>query len=71
MSVSEARKKANAKWNASQDSITIRIPKEDGALIRNTSASMGMSITQFIWQAVLFYISSNDMMLHNEKKDEK
>lgn len=55
MPVSEARKKANTKWNASQDAITIRIKKEEGAAIRAAAAAAGLSVTQYILQAVHVY----------------
>ena len=52
MSVSEAHKKASAKWNNSRDSITIRPDRETGAAIRAAAAAAGMSIQQFILAAL-------------------
>lgn len=52
MPVSEARKKANSKWNASRDNITIRIEKETGAAIRAAAAAAGQSVTAYILNAI-------------------
>ena len=52
MAVSEAHKKASAKWNNSRDTITIRPSKETGAAIRAAAASAGMSIQQYILAAL-------------------
>lgn len=51
MPVSEAKKKANARWNASKDNIMIRPDKEDGAAIRNAADKAGQSLQQYILQA--------------------
>ena len=48
MPVSDARKRANTKWNASRDNITIRVEKETGAAIRSAAAAAGLSVTQYI-----------------------
>lgn len=56
MPVSEARKKANAKWNKSRDNIMIRPSKEDGAKIRMAAESRGISVTELILKAVMEYI---------------
>jgi len=53
MPVSEAKKKANAKWNASKDNIMIRPDKETGAAIRAAAAEAGQSNQQYILQATL------------------
>lgn len=60
MPVSEAKKKANAKWNASRDNIMIRPDKETGAAIRASAKAAGLSVQQFILQAVKVFM--------NEKK---
>lgn len=52
MPVSEAKKKANARWNASKDNLMIRPSKEDGAAIRAAAAAAGQSNQQYILQAV-------------------
>ena len=52
MAVSEAKKKANARWNASKDNIMIRPDKQDGAAIRAAAAAAGQSLQQYILQAV-------------------
>ena len=51
MAVSEAKKKANARWNASKDNIMIRPTKEEGAAIRAAAAAAGQSNQQYILQA--------------------
>ena len=52
MPVSEAKKKANARWNASKDNIMIRPDKEDGAAIRKAADTAGQSLQQYILQAI-------------------
>lgn len=52
MSVTEAHKKASAKWNSSRDSITIRPDRETGSAIRSAAAAAGLSIQQFILAAL-------------------
>ena len=56
MAVSEAHKKASAKWNSARDSITIRPDKETGSKIRAAAAAAGMSIQQFILAALSEYM---------------
>lgn len=56
MSVSEAHKKASKKWNESRDNILIRPDKETGAKIRAAAASAGMSIQQYILEAISEYM---------------
>lgn len=51
MPVSEAKKKANARWNASKDNIMLRPTKEEGAAIRAAAAAAGLSNQQYILQA--------------------
>lgn len=51
MPVSEAKKKANARWNASKDNIMLRPTKEEGAAIRAAAAIAGQSNQQYILQA--------------------
>ena len=60
MPVSEAKKKANAKWNASRDNILIRPSKETGAAIRSAAAAAGLSVQQFILKAVELFMKSKD-----------
>ena len=57
MSVSEAHKKASAKWNASRDAIMLRPTKEEGAAIRAAAVSAGKSVQQFILAAVADYMN--------------
>ena len=59
MSVTDAHKRASAKWNASRDNITIRIDKETGAAIRAAAAARGQSVTQYILAAVLDYMKNH------------
>ena len=51
MPVSEAKKQANARWNASKDNIMIRPNKDDGAKIRKAADNAGQSLQQYILQA--------------------
>ena len=53
----EAHIKANIKYNRSRDAITIRIPKEDGAQIRQAAQNAGQSVTAYIMQAVREYMN--------------
>ena len=56
MSVSEAHKKASAKWNSSRDNIMIRPDKETGAAIRSAAAADGLTVQKYILQAVREYM---------------
>ena len=64
MPVSEAKKRANAKWNAAQDNIMIRPSKERGAKIRAAAAEAGQSLQQYILQAT-------DERMERDKKEER
>lgn len=48
MPVSNAHKKASAKWNASRDNIMIRPTKEEGERIRAAAAAAGKSVQGYI-----------------------
>jgi uncharacterized protein (DUF1778 family) len=52
MAVSDAHKRASAKWNASRDNIMIRPEKEEGQKIRDAAARAGQSVQTFILNAV-------------------
>ena len=52
MPISEARKKANIKWNESRDNIMIRPTKAEGAEIRAEAEEAEQSLQQYILQAV-------------------
>ncbi len=52
MPISEAKKKANARWNASKDNLMIRPSKEEGAAIRAAATAASQSNQQYILQAV-------------------
>lgn len=52
MSVSDAHKRASAKWNASKDNLMIRPEKDEGASIRAAAKAAGQSNQQYILQAV-------------------
>lgn len=52
MPISEAKKKANVKWNASKDNLMIRPSKEEGAMIRAAATAANQSNQQYILQAV-------------------
>lgn len=55
MPVTDAHKRASAKWNAGRDSIMIRPEKEKGAEIRAAAAAAGLSVQQYILAAVDAY----------------
>lgn len=59
MSVSEAHKKASAKWNSSRDNIMVRPDKETGAAIRAAAAAAGLSVQQFILAAVADFMDKS------------
>ena len=52
MAVSDAHKRASAKWNASRDNIMIRPEKEEGQKIRDAAARAGQSVQTFILNVV-------------------
>lgn len=52
MPVSYAKKRANAKWNASKDNIMIRPSKEEGKRIRKAAEDAGESLQQYILGAI-------------------
>lgn len=52
MATSEARIRANVKYNKSRDNIMIRPSKETGQQIRQAAADAGQSVQQYILQAV-------------------
>lgn len=54
----EAQIRASAKHNKKKDSITIRPDKETGAMIRQSAEERGMSVTEFILNAVNEYIKN-------------
>ena len=53
---SEAQTRAAVKHNRARDAITLRIPKEDGAQIRQAAQDAGQSVTAYIMQAVKEYM---------------
>ena len=52
MATSEARIRANVKYNKSRDNIMIRPSKDIGQQIRQAAADAGQSVQQYILQAV-------------------
>ena len=52
MATSEARIRANVKYNKSRDNIMVRPSKEIGQQIRQAAADAGQSVQQYILQAV-------------------
>lgn len=62
MPVSEAHKKASAKWNASRDQIMIRPTKEKGNAIREAAAAAGVSVQKFVLLAVEKYMEEEKSM---------
>lgn len=69
MPVSDAKKKANARWNASKDNIMIRVNKDVGAEIRATAAAAGKSVTQFVLDAVMQKIKDDRMEQEAREKN--
>ena len=67
MAVSEAHKRASAKWNSARDSITIRPEKEDGARIRAAASAAGLSVQRFIMAAVDAWIASGGDGQHKDQ----
>lgn len=57
MPVSDAHKRASAKWNNSRDAITIRPDKETGAAIREAAAAAGLTVQRFILAALAEFMS--------------
>lgn len=49
---SDAQRRASIKWNRSRDNIVIRPDKETGTKIRKAAAERGMSVQQFILDAL-------------------
>lgn len=56
---SEAQTKASVKHNKKKDSITIRPDREIGTKIRTAAEDRGISVTEFILNAVEKYIEIN------------
>ena len=52
MAVSDAHKRASAKWNASRDNIMIRPTVDEGREIRDAAAKAGQSVQAYILEAV-------------------
>ena len=52
MATSEARIRANVKYNKSRDNIMIRPSKDEGQQIREAAAEAGQSVQAFILDAV-------------------
>ena len=52
MATSEARIRANVKYNKSRDNIMIRPSKDIGQQIRQAASEAGQSVQQYILQAV-------------------
>lgn len=52
MATSEARIRANVKYNKSRDNIMIRPSKDEGQQIRKAAAEAGLSVQTFILDAV-------------------
>lgn len=49
---SEAQKRAEKRYLDKCDTIIIRVPKKDGARIREAAATKGMSLKQYIVEAL-------------------
>ena len=66
MPVSEAHKRASNKWNKSRDQLMFRPTKEVGAQIREAAAKAGLSVQQYVLQAVEAYMKEekNHFSIH-------
>ena len=56
MPTSEAQARARDKWNAKRNTMLIRPDAETGAAIRAAAAAAGMSLQQYILEAVRAYM---------------
>lgn len=56
MPMSKAHNRASAKWNANRDNIMIRPEIPEGTRIREEAAKAGMSIQNYILNAVRRYM---------------
>lgn len=52
MPVSDAHKRASARWNASRDNIMIRPTMDEGREIRDAAARAGQSVQAYILDAI-------------------
>lgn len=52
MAVSDAHKRASARWNSSRDNIMIRPTIEEGAAIRDAAQRAGKSVQAYILDAI-------------------
>lgn len=52
----EAQTRAAVKHNRTRDAITLRVPKEQGAQIRQAAQDAGQSVTAYIMAAVREYM---------------
>lgn len=52
MAVSDAHKRASARWNASRDNIMIRPTMDEGREIRDAAAKAGQSVQAYILGAI-------------------
>ena len=59
MPTSEAQKRASKKWDSSRDRITIKPDKETGSAIRAAAAAAGLSVQQFILNAVALFMAQD------------
>lgn len=62
MSMSEARKRANKKWNDANkknlyDQIGILVPKGDGAIIKAAAERAGKSVSEYVRDAIAAQMS--------------
>lgn len=56
MPTTEAQARARDKWNAKRDQILLRPDPETGAAIRAAAAEAGLSLQQYILEAVRAYM---------------
>lgn len=52
MPVSDAHKRASARWNAGRDNIMIRPTMDEGREIRDAAAKAGQSVQAYILDAI-------------------
>lgn len=65
MTVSEAKRKSNDKYNEKCDSILLRPLKEKGAEIRDAAKRSGMSLQGYILQAIAEKMERDGVISNN------
>jgi len=52
MALSEAKRRANDKWNKKQDEVKLRMPKGQKDILRQHATSRGESVNAFVMRAI-------------------